>query len=111
MNRQDIPSKRVLDASLRVIHEHARVDTPEATFPLQQESQVLAVRLRFDLQEAGQALLVEQAGVEGVGRGETPDRLTRSSRRTPQFQQDTAGVLPPLAHDRSAQNRRMGRPR
>ena len=73
---QHIPTERVLNSCLRVVHQHACIDATKPALALEQECQILAIRLGIDLQESGQTLLVEQPRCKGVGGRKAPDGIT-----------------------------------
>jgi hypothetical protein len=56
---KDVPAIGMLHASLRVINEDTRINTAEPAFSLEQEGQILAARLRFDVEESRQTLLIK----------------------------------------------------
>ena len=104
----------MLDAGLGVVHEHTRIDAAQPRFPLEQECEVFPVGLRFDAEEPGQALLVEEGRGERVGGRETPHGITRSSWRAPQVEHGAAVVTfgtPAHRFLKSLKKRRMGCPR
>ena len=76
-DRQNVPAIGVLHAGLGLVHEDARIDTTEPAFPLEQEREILAIRLRLDLEESRQALLVKQSRRERVGGRQASDRDRR----------------------------------
>ena len=76
--------------------------------------EVFPVGLRFDAEEPGQALLVEEGRGERVGGRETPHGITRSSWRAPQVEHGAAVVTfgtPAHRFLKSLKKRRMGCPR
>jgi hypothetical protein len=106
---QHVPSERVLDARVRVVDEHARVDASQASLSLQEVRQILAVRLRLDLEEPRKAVLVEQTRRERVRGGQTADRVSGVGRRTPELEHRAVnGTTTALAHVRSSRNWRIG---
>ena len=58
-----------------MVDQDTCVDAPETAFALEQEGEVLSIGFGLDLQETGEAPLVEEAGGEGVGRRETADGI------------------------------------
>ena len=100
--RQHVPTKRVLDPCLRVVHKYTCVNAPEATFALEQKGEVFSVGLGLNFQVPSKALLVEEAGRKRIGGRKATDGIPRPLRWTPEFQQyAVARTLPTLAHDRS----------
>jgi hypothetical protein len=97
---EHVPSQRVLHARLGRIRENARVNRAQPALPLEEEREILAVRLGVDLQETRQTVLVEQRRVEGVGRRQTTQRFAGVPGRTPHLEQNArAGST--AAHARS----------
>jgi len=97
-----IPAERVVDAGLGVINKHSGVGAPKACLAFEEKREVLPVGLRLDFQEPCQALLVEQAWLESVGRGQAANRFPGSAWRTPEFEhRPSRGFLSSLAHVRS----------